>query len=749
MRFETSQSTPPHLNRRLQLRMLSFVAMFAVVMFLVNTLFTDPPKKSNDAANRSDIPRRKIDFDVRDDEPRSLKPGEFIVTPPDQFEAPIERTREWLDEQAAQGEDWAEDAAARDREAARRSTRFNKRTLASVKDNTLGIRRDEADAYYRLLDHVNHVSPADLERAAVPEVQYINLMTEPDRFRGEPVTIQGDLWRLYEFEAGPNDRGLTTLYEAWIFTGDSSNHPYRVVCTSLPHTLTPGENIRRQQVRVTGYFFKREGYPTQDGMHVAPTLLAPTVTPFRPAHAIPLTDAMTPYLTGIVTAVGLALLVTLLALTLGDRRIKRIARQRLLNEPTPSFAGLDAGPFVTVEETLRRFSEQERQTDLRDEIAATGRDAGTVATSVLYRRDPHASVPRPAPAATLSDDELHSRQLSQANVLQSWTSRQQATESADAESRESAAQRNREQRETDRVLNRLDPATDTDADRSDTENSDADGSVFTLGTSRTDRSLSEVVTDESSLSLGTSKLAESEREVQQFSDRGTSVLSNTAAADERAARAQLQRDRLLREQELRDRLHEQRSELEQEQHARLERDRAAKAHADWETARADAERERSRLERERLLRDEQDRERVADERLTFDRADRLEHESSRDVDRSVEETDLEDASLTEEERAEHRQRGGRRGGWGWPRRRTASEESATDRPLSEEIAPQADAADESLDADDDSTSDDEVVEDVADGEASDNGTTTPKKTGGPRYNEQRSKNKRRRRRDNR
>ena len=98
MRFETSQSTPPQLDRRVQLRMLSFVAMFAVMMFLVNILFTDPPKKQNDAAYRSAIPRRDIDFKVRDDGPRSLKSGEIALTPPDQFEAPIERSREWLDE---------------------------------------------------------------------------------------------------------------------------------------------------------------------------------------------------------------------------------------------------------------------------------------------------------------------------------------------------------------------------------------------------------------------------------------------------------------------------------------------------------------------------------------------------------------------------------------------------------------------------------------------------------------------------
>ena len=602
--------------------MLSFVVLFAVVMFFVNVLFTDPPKKPDDATDRSGVARRnwEADFEVRDDGSRSLKDNGIAITEPGRFEAPIERSREWLDEQAAKGEEWAEDAAARDRETARRNTRFNKRALVSVKDNTLGIRRDEADAYFRLLDHVKHVSLSDLERAAATDVQYVNLMTEPDRFRGEPITIQGDLWRLYEFEAGPNTRGFTTLYEAWIFTGDSSNHPYRVVSTSLPRTLTPGEDIRRP-VRVTGYFFKREGYPSQTGMHVAPTLLATTVTPFRPAHAIPLTDTIVPYVTGVVSAVGLALLVTLLALTFGDRRIKLLARQRRLHEPTPSFAGLNAEPFVTVEESLQRFAELKRQTDLRDEIAATGRDAGSVATTVLYRRDPYASVAPPVPVSTLSDDELHSRQVSQANVVQGWTSRQQTTENAGADSGVSEAQLNREQRETDRVLNRLDPAATEDTDHSDTENSDADGSVFTLGTTRTNRSTSVDATDESSVSLGSSKLAEREREIQQISDRGTSTTSKSAD-DEHAARAQLERDRLNREQELRDRLHEQRVELEQEQHERLER--AAKAHAEREAARADAERERVRLERERLPGDEQVRDVAPQTRLTFDRAARTE-----------------------------------------------------------------------------------------------------------------------------
>jgi hypothetical protein len=153
------------------------------------------------------------------------------------------------------------------------------------------------------------VSPTELERAGATDVLYINLMTESQRYRGEPVTIHGDLWRLYEFQAGPNDRGFKTLYEAWIFTADSDKHPYRVICTALPRGLHPGDNLR-ESVRVTAIFFKREGYASNGGMHVAPTLLAHRIMPFQSAHSSPSLQAIVPQLGGLASAVGLAFLVT-------------------------------------------------------------------------------------------------------------------------------------------------------------------------------------------------------------------------------------------------------------------------------------------------------------------------------------------------------------------------------------------------------------------------------------------------------
>lgn len=651
MRFETSQSTPAQFSRRSQQRTLSFLVMIAMLVLIVNVIFTDPAKKPEPPAGRVRSQPRdtdfNVDFNIRQEDERTLRSDEVTIAPsdgtlPDRFELPIERSREWLDEQAEQGEEWAADAAARERAEARRNTRFNKRVLASVRDNTVGIRRDESEAYYRMLGHVQRVAPDELELASTTETQYVNLMTEPDRFRGEPLTIQGDLWRLYEFDAGPNDLGLTTLYEAWIFTGDSQPHPYRVVCTRLPHTLTPGEDIRRP-VRVTGYFFKREAYPSRGGFHVAPTLIATTLTPFRLADSVPPTDAILPYMVGVVTAMGLALLVTLLAFTLGDRRIKRLARQRTLGAVSPSFTGVTHRSLVSVEESLREFEEQERQTDLRDEIAASGRDAGSVATSVLYRRDPYASVPPPVPVP-LSEDELHSRQLSQATALQSWTARQRTADKISRDTVANDAALQREQSDTEHVLDTLDPEQAADDDESDRGDANrerqtrnrSDSSVFTLSQARSSQAT------ELGESANASKLSEWEREIEQFSSRtdtsksvttleavessrttaSTSIVSSDTR--ERIARVEVERDRLTREQELRERLQRQQSELEIERQAQLEQDRETHAQSEWNASRAEADRERLRLERDRtrLETDRVERERTERERFERDRTDR-------------------------------------------------------------------------------------------------------------------------------
>lgn len=399
MRFELSNSPPPHLNRRLQLRMLGFVGLIGLVMFSMALFRPKQENKLPGDPNAAVQPDESI-FQVKEGK-SELKEGEFVSEP-------------WQEPPPA----GTGSAESLEQEVQRLETHLDKSILRRVKDNELGIRRDEADAYYRVLEHARRMPTRDLERSGATDVLYINLMTQPDRFRGDPITIQGDLWRLYEFEAGPNPYGFKTLYEAWIFTGDSSNHPYRVVFSRLPRDLEPGENLRKP-VRVTGYFFKREGYASNGGLHVAPTLLAQRVISYRPPEMAPSTDAIVPYMVGLVSAVGLAFLVTLVSFAISDRRAARAALARELNAPRPSFEGLQVPPVLSVKESLQKLEESEWQAEADatdpeyDEVSAKlharDRDAAS-------RSDSHASG-QPA-----TDTASRIRQLrTGAKAVQEWT----------------------------------------------------------------------------------------------------------------------------------------------------------------------------------------------------------------------------------------------------------------------------------------------------------------------------------------
>ena len=613
MRFETSKSVPPHLNRRLQLRMLGFVGLIGVIMFFMGTLQNKqkPKGKVTPLPGSPDAPW----FQVEKNERPELKDGEFLSLPDGARPGnPNDPEQGWKEPPPLEPVAPADPAV--DQEIAGLETRFDKGILHRVKDNTIGVRRDEAEAYYRLLYHARKVPTEQLERAGATDVQYINLMMQPERYRGEPVTIHGDLWRLYELEAGPNNLGLKILYEAWIFTADSDKNPYRVVFTSLPRELEPGVNLRKP-VRVTGYFFKREGYASGGGVHVAPTLLAQRIIPFRPPGAPPSTDAIVPYMIGLISAVGLAFLVTLVSFAISDRRAARVALQRELNAPPPSFAGIDGGPMLTVQESLRLMEEQERQAL----ASAPGADHRDVSASLHARDRVTTQTERPPAAAGATNDELAERRRTEARTVQAWTTQQHGSRNGVGHAPDSLA-RDRERREADRVLNNLtQPAESTNPPVVELGEADivsvkvvstGDIGSTTDGVSSAD---SESTPEAAVTRNGPSKLAAWENEIRQIATPSRTP-DDRSTEDQRAAQAELDRDQAARAQELNDHLQHQRAELEQEQEIRAAREREQ------------AEREQ-RESAQTVHRPDVARTPASPDRLTIDRADRADRNDGR------------------------------------------------------------------------------------------------------------------------
>jgi len=566
MRFETSNSTSPRLSRGLQLRMLGFVGLMGVIMFIMSTFQARQQNKPTTSAELPGSPDNPI-FQVQDEADRGLKPGEFVSPPA------IEES----------GTDWKEpppvdrtpvkNADGMDAELARLEVEFDKGALRRINDNTIGIRREESESFFRLLSHASRVPVKELEQSGATDVLYINLMTQPERFRGDPITIYGDLCRLYEFEAGPNAFGLKHLYEAWIATADSGDHPYRVVFTHLPRDLEPGQS-QRTPVRVTGYFFKREGYASTSGMHVAPTLLAQRVITHRSPNAPPSTDVIVPYLIGLVSAVGLAFLVTLISFAISDRRAAREAMLRDLEIPTPSFEGIQCLPIVPLKESLRLMEEQEWQAE-----ADATNESYPVVAAALHARDRVATAPRILATPVATDEDLAERRRQGTRAVQAW------------------ANQNATRRDSQRPAPVVEPA-------------DPSGGV--TGDNRVDATVEDLPLESPPSSSGLSKLAAWENEIQQLNSGG-GAQGTQLTEEQRLARVELDRDRQTRDREMNEHLQHQRIELEREQEDR------------------DAE---IRAQAEQDLQEEAEQRDSNSERLTIDRADRGDRRKSYDEDQT-------------------------------------------------------------------------------------------------------------------
>jgi hypothetical protein len=330
---------PPHQDRRLQLRMLGFVALIGLAMFTWQAFRIS--SRQNDASQpQSQQYVSPDDFHVTEETPSVLKDDEVRIVP-------RKAAREELPD-----DDVEDDLVG-----------INPSWLTAVEDNTVGIRQDEADAFYQILEKAQSTPLKELQAHSEREALFVNLMTSPAKYRGRPVTLIGELRKLFDVPAPKDHPELSHLYEAWICTEESGENPYRVVCSSIPPELKPQESSR-VMVKVTGYFFKREGYQTWDGrLHVAPTILAGRLSLYISPQMPPPVEDVVPWMIGIISVVGLAMLATVIGYALSDSRSKR----GLLN--TQQHQTLDVAQLakadhrISIEESLRRLEEA----DLNDE----------------------------------------------------------------------------------------------------------------------------------------------------------------------------------------------------------------------------------------------------------------------------------------------------------------------------------------------------------------------------------------------
>jgi len=134
------------------------------------------------------------------------------------------------------------------------------KVFADVSDDS-AYRGPETDAIFTLLKALRHSDERDIELASIGRLTFVQLQEQSADYRGEIVTVGGVVERILpQTNPKPNAQGIEKQYEVWI-RPDGGRLPIVALCLDLPPDYPTGT---KPTVDVSGYFFKRLGYPSAE-----------------------------------------------------------------------------------------------------------------------------------------------------------------------------------------------------------------------------------------------------------------------------------------------------------------------------------------------------------------------------------------------------------------------------------------------------------------------------------------------------
>jgi len=224
--------------------------------------------------------------------------------------------------------------------------------LDAIEDNTY-FRPAESAAWFGMFERLQKLSPAQFRSADIPELTYAQLLKQPDVYRGKLVTIHGTVRREEIETPAQNDLGLTSYHRLIIQPRGGGHWPFVVYALELPPEFPRGDTLNAPAM-VTGYFFKNWSYAWEDGLGLAPVVLARTVD-WQPAPVATPRRAISKQ--GVPKIIAAASVFAALAVWLVLRNTRRPPRTAATNE---HLTLPDADSIETVHEQLGRLAEVER-----------------------------------------------------------------------------------------------------------------------------------------------------------------------------------------------------------------------------------------------------------------------------------------------------------------------------------------------------------------------------------------------------
>jgi len=132
--------------------------------------------------------------------------------------------------------------------------------LAVVADDS-AYRAAESDPIFSLLQTLRDAKDRDVAEASIGKKTFVQLFEQADDYRGQIVTVGGTVERIIkQTNPAPYPHGIAEQYEVWL-KPDGGRLPIVALCLELPAGMSVDS---KPAVDVTGFFFKRLGYPSAE-----------------------------------------------------------------------------------------------------------------------------------------------------------------------------------------------------------------------------------------------------------------------------------------------------------------------------------------------------------------------------------------------------------------------------------------------------------------------------------------------------
>ncbi len=141
-----------------------------------------------------------------------------------------------------------------------------------IEDNTY-FRPEEREAWFEVFRKLEKTPPDQLIAESLGEVAYAQFVNQPEEYRHQIVTVSGNVVREELQRPGPNALDIEEYHRLWVSPKGGGQWPIVVFCRELPDEFPRGDHLN-VNVSIPGSFFKNWSYSYDEGLGLAPVVLA-------------------------------------------------------------------------------------------------------------------------------------------------------------------------------------------------------------------------------------------------------------------------------------------------------------------------------------------------------------------------------------------------------------------------------------------------------------------------------------------